>query len=527
MFTSGKKYDKKLLFSSSAIVLGVLFLGIALPQQFTQTTTWLLNNITLYFGNWFIIIICSLVFLYAFLAFSRYGKLKLGSLDDTKEFSNFSWFAMLFSCGIGVGFLFWGIAEPMTHFMAASPHNPHALGDPSGYSAAMKIAIFHWGIHGWVGYMALGVPIGYFAYRYNLPISTSSSLFGLLGRRIKGPWGLAADLTAIFATVFGVATTVGMGLMTMSYGIGNLLGITVTNTLLVLIMIVLVLCYMASAASGINRGVKRLSNINIYICLALMVFILFLGPTRYQISLMLETTGTYLSEFIYLGFYAGASGESETWVSGWTIFYWCWFLSWGPFVGGFIARISRGRSLRQYILGSIILPTAFTLIWFCVLGGTSMYYEANNMVSIWPVLENNLGAGIFALLSAFPLVKFFSVIVLLSLMLFLITTADSASILCAMMVCRGNSEPSVALRCFWALLIGAIGAVLLITGGLSSVQSSCTVAALPLSIIVLLANISLVKAIFRYEYKDGGNGDSTPYQRFSQVREDVDYLCKR
>lgn len=524
MFTSGKKYNKKLLFTSSAIVVAVFCLGVGLPESFSHATAWLKQNITLYFGPWFILLICGLTFLYGFIALSRYGKLKLGLAGETPEFSNFSWFAMLFSCGIGVGFLFWGIAEPMTHFMVASPHNPHPLGDPAGYVAAMKIAIFHWGIYGWVGYMALGVPIGYFAYRYNLPLTTSSALFGLLGRRLKGPWGLVADLVAIFATVFGVATTMGMGLMTMSYGIAAILGVTVTNALLVILMVILVLCYMASAASGIHKGVKRLSNLNIYICLALMVFILLAGPTRMQINLMLETTGAYLSEFIYLGFYAGTSGEYDTWVSGWTIFYWCWFLSWGPFVGGFIARISRGRSLREYILGAIVLPTVFTLLWFCVLGGSAMYYEANNIIAIWPVLEDNLGAGVFILLQALPLPEFFSLVVLGSLLLFLITTADSASILCAVMVCQDKREPSVAMRCFWALLIGAIGVVLLITGGLSSVQSSCIVAALPLSLIVLLANISLVRAMFRYELKDKSQGHATPYESVDQVREDIDYL---
>ncbi|MDO4542712.1 MAG: BCCT family transporter, partial [Bacillota bacterium] len=461
MLIPGQKYDKKLFITASAIVFVILGLGIGLPNAFAQATTWLLSNITLYFDSWFIVIVTVLTFIYFAVALSRYGKLKLGLTKDEKEYSNFSWFAMLFSCGIGVGFLFWGIAEPMTHFMVASPHNPYPVGDPAGYSSAMKIAVFHWGLQGWVGYMALGIPIGYFAYRYNLPITTSSSLYGIFGSRLKGGWSFVTDLIAIFATVFGVATTIGMGLMTMSYGIAKIFNITVTNGLLVAIMAALVICYMTSAASGIDRGVRRLSNLNIYLCIALMLFILFMGPTRFQIDLILETTGCYLRDFIYMSFYTGVSGEYQGWVGAWTIFYWCWFLSWGPFVGGFIARISKGRSLRQYIIGSIILPTSFTLIWFCILGGTAMYNEVNGSASIWQVLENNLGAGIFSLLEAFPLTTFFSVVVLISLTLFLITTADSASILCAMMVCKTQEEPSVFMRCYWALLIGAVGTVLL------------------------------------------------------------------
>lgn len=524
MLISHQRYDRKLLISSAAVILAILFLGIGIPESFAAAATWLSHHIELYLGNWFILIVCSLMILYFAVAFSRYGKLKLGRAEDTKEFSNFSWFAMLFSCGIGVGFLFWGIAEPMTHFMVESPHNPFPTGDPSGYSSAMKIAIFHWGIQGWVGYMALGVPIGYFAYRYGLPITTSTALYGLFGVKLKGGWEFVSELLSIFATVLGVATTIGMGLMSMSYGISKVLHIEVTNTLLVILMLVLVGCYMASAASGVERGVKRLSDLNILLCIALMLFILFMGPTRFQINLMLETTGQYLGDFLAMSFYTGASGEYESWVGAWTVFYWCWFLSWGPFVGGFIARISKGRSLRQYIFGSILLPTAFTLVWFCVLGGTSMYSDVNGITEIWPALEQNLGAGAFVLLDSFPFTTFLSVVVLVSLNLFLITTADSASILCAMMVCRTNREPSVFMRCFWALLIGSVGLVLLIAGGLESVQTSCIVAAVPLSFIVILANLSFIRGLHRYEFRDGNDGKQTPYEQYSQIRDDVTVL---
>lgn len=518
------KYRRSLLFVSSVVVLLIMLLGALLPVKFAAAAGWLLNHITMIFGDWFIVIICSLVLLYFFIACSRFGKLKLGQKDDVKEFSDFSWFAMLLSCGIGMGFLFWGIAEPMTHFMVASPHNPYPVGDPAGYASAMKIAIFHWGIHGWVGYMALGVPIGYFAYRYHMPITPSSAFYGLLGRKMKGGWQFVCDLISIFATVLGVATTIGMGLMTMSFGISQLFHVEVTTMILVVIMIVIVVCYLLSAASGIHRGVKRLSDINVYLCIALMAFIFLLGPSRYQINLILESIGSYINDFIYMGFYTATSGQYESWVSGWTVFYWCWFLSWGPFVGGFVAKISKGRSLRQYIFGSVLLPTVFTLVWFCVLGGTSMYYEVHHVVELWESLELNLGSGIFVLLTAFPAEKILSVVVLISLLLFLITTADSASILCAMMVMKNGYEPSVGIRCFWGCLIGITGTILLVAGGLSSVQSACIVAALPLSFVVVMVNIAFVRALLRYEYKDGNNGDRTPYDQFSVVREDIAYL---
>lgn len=485
--------------TSALILLSIVFCGIIFPSSFPEIIGKIQEGITDIFGFWYIGLISIVTVLYALIAISKYGKIKLGDEHIKPRYTTFTWFSMLFCCGIGVGVVFWGVAEPMTHFMMASPYNPTAAGNPEDYETAMKIAIFHWGINGWIGYIAIGLPMGYFAFRYKLPFTVSSTLYGLLDNKTRGPISFIIDVISIFATVLGVSTTLGMGLMTMSFGIEKLFGITTTNTVLAILMLMLIITYTISSYTGIDKGIKHLSRINIYLALILILFIFFTGPTRFQINLILNTAGAYFSHVFYMMFYTNPAGDYTPWMSSWTVFYWAWFLSWGPFTGGFIAKISEGRNLRQFIAGSVMLPTICLLVWFCVLGGSSMYYQSTGVMDIWDVIGINYGGGIFALLDVLPFTPLTSVIALITLSLFLVTTADSATFQTALMVTRTSHEPHVSVRIFWAALTGACSLILLITGGLSGVQTASVVAALPLSFVVFVANISMIRAISRYE----------------------------
>ena len=512
-------YNKTIFWVSFAIIAAIIIWGITSVDTFSAVVNWCMANLTDYFGWWLILLVATVTLLFLWIICSKYGGLKLGLPSDKPEYSGFSWFAMLFSCGIGVGFLFWGIAEPMTHFMSESPYITDGLGTAQHYSDAMNVAMFHWGIHGWIGYMALGLPLAYFAYRIRVPMSPSYTWYGLVGNRVKGPIGTIINIVSIFATVLGVSTTVGMGIMQTSYAIPLLFGIEPTTAVLAVFTLLIIISFTASSISGLNRGIKHLSRINIYLAIFFMVFMFCVGPSKHIINLILETSGLYATKFIYMTFYTNVAGDYSGWINGWTVFYWAWWLSWGPFTGGFVARISKGRSIRQLLVGSLLLPTAFTLVWFCTLGGTAMYDQVNGIADIASVLSQNLGAGVYALLEVVPLTGFFNWFVTINLFIFIVTTADSASFLVAMMSTNGKRTPKMVMRLIWGFGIGSISLLLLISGGLSAVQTSSVVAALPLSIVTAGAVISMMRVINKYEFKTTDPDNPPPYVLYPEIKE--------
>lgn len=478
-------YDPKLFWSTLILVSVITLWGILAPDNFSKSMSASQGWISVNFGWFFMISVSIFIVFLAWVATSRYGAIPLGQDGELPEFSFTSWVAMLFSCGIGIGFIFWGVAEPLYHYM--SPPYLAKGATPAAAPVAMQISLLHWGIHGWACYAVAGLAIAYSTYRLKLPLSISSSLYGILGEKINGFWGKLVDFLAAFATIAGIATSLGMGLMSIKFGINHVFGVDLGTTGLVVVMLILIVGYTISAVSGLNKGIKILSNINMVLAFLVLVFFLFAGPTRFLLNLMVDSVGQYFSNLVFMSFWTDpmAQASEGKWLGWWTIFYWCWWIAWGPFVGGFVARISKGRTIREFIFGVVLVPLVITIVWFNVVGGSALYAEMNGTLEMYKAISADAGSGIFTLLTQYPLGSLVSFVVFFNLIIFLITSADSASFFVGMIISGGELEPSTPIKLIFGFLIGAITVVLLITGGLKALQTASIVAALPFAFVML------------------------------------------
>lgn len=482
--------------------------------------SWIENGLAFYYITLFSVGF----FVCMWLMFSRFGNIRLGDDDSRPEFSNFSWFAMLFSAGIGIGILFFGVAEPIFYFDNAGsfgyPNNPHA--DIQGHTEmnmrraidAMRVTFFHWGFHGWSFYVLVGLSLAYFGYRKKLPLTLRSSLYPLIGERIHGPWGHAVDLLAVFGTVFGVATSLGLGVSQMAVGLNVLFGIDPgIGTKLVLIAIVSVIATL-SAVSGVGKGIRILSEMNIWLSVLLLaVFVLF-GPFNWLMALFVTSVGDYLWNLVPMGFWTAADEGNVAWQGGWTIFYWGWWLSWSPFVGMFIARISRGRTIRQFMVGVMFVPTSIAFFWLCMFGGNAIWQELHAVGG--PGAEN--GAGVIAVVRAWDLpTALFTTIanifstswmgdmswmtwptsLLATFLLFswFITSSDSGTLVITTILSMGDEDPPKIYRVVWGLGEGVVAAALLLAGGLAALQTASIAAAFPISFVLIAMMLGLIKSL--------------------------------
>ncbi len=482
--------------------------------------------------NWYYVAaLVVMLFVCIYLMMSKFGRIRLGSDDSRPEFSNFSWFAMLFSAGVGIGILFFGIAEPMFYFDNSQPwkypNNPFA--DLAGHTAmneqravaAMRVTYFHWGFHAWALYVIVGLCLAYFGFRKKLPLTLRSSLYPIIGDRIYGPIGHAVDLLAVFGTVFGVATSLGLGVTQMAAGLNYLFGIDPgIVTKLVLIAVISVIATF-SAVSGVGNGIRIISEWNIWLSIALLAFFLFGGPFKWLMGFFVTTAGDYLWNFIPMGFQIFNDGAASAWQGGWTIFYWGWWISWAPFVGIFIARISRGRTIREFMLGVMLVPTTIAFFWLCIFGGSAIYLELNaaagvgkagiaDMVRNWDLPGALYGTidkvtavswlnWIFAALATFLLATWF------------ITSSDSGTLVITTMLSMGDDDPPQRFRIVWGLGEGAVAAVLLLAGGLGALQTASIAAALPVSVILLLMTYGVVKSLHEDpSYVEAPPSDTAP-----------------
>ena len=399
---------------------------------------------------------------------------------------------MLFSCGIGIGFIFWGVSEPLYHY--TSPPYLATGGTPAAAPVAIQISLLHWGIHGWACYALAGLAIAYTTYRLKLPLSISNSLYGILGDKVNGIWGKLVDFLAAFATIAGIATSLGMGLMSIKFGIKHVFGADLGTTGLVVVMLFLIVGYTISAISGLNRGIKILSNVNLVLAFIVLVFFLFAGPTTFLLNLMVDSVGEYFQNFAFMTFWTDpmAQASEGKWLGWWTVFYWCWWIAWGPFVGGFVARISKGRTIREFVFGVVLVPLVITIIWFSVVGGTALHAEITGTLEMYKAISADSGSGIFTLLTQYPLGSLVSIIVFFNLIVFLITSADSAAFFVGMIISGGELEPSTPIKLIFGFLIGSITVVLLITGGLKALQTASIVAALPFMFVMIGMMVSTI-----------------------------------
>jgi choline/glycine/proline betaine transport protein len=450
------------------------------------------------FAWYYVGLVCSFLFISIYTAFSRYGSIRLGKDDEKPEYSFFSWFSMLFGAGIGIGILFWSIAEPIYHFQS----NPF-LAEGQALTAeaaqvAMRITIFHWGLHGWALFAMAGLALAYFSYRRGLPLSIRSGLYPLFGDRIYGPIGHAADLLAVFGTVFGIATSLGLGAQQMNAGLNYLFGLTISTTSQVIIIAVISVLATLSVLSGVNKGIKFLSEINMQLTGVILTFFLVLGPTTYILGSFATNIGDYLANAVTLGFWVDPDPEGQ-WQGWWTIFYWGWWIAWAPFVGIFIARISKGRTVREFILGVLIAPTFLATLWISIFGNTAMFLELFGDGGVKEAVNKDLTYALFATLELMDLGTVLTIvgaaICTTMLITYFITSADSATLVICTLLSMGDEHPPAKYRIFWGLSIGAVAAVLLFAGGMKALQTASIVAALPYSVVLILTTWGLFQSM--------------------------------
>ncbi|MFP4089180.1 MAG: BCCT family transporter [Cyclobacteriaceae bacterium] len=444
------------------------------------------------YGGWFFIV-CVNIFLFfcLYLAFGRTGDIRFGGKDARPEFSTPAWFSMLFSAGMGIGILFWSVAEPIYHF----ENPPYGEGGTvQAAQTAMNMTFLHWGLHAWGIYALVGASLAFFAFNRKLPLTIRSVFYPLLGERIHGPVGNVIDVIAVVATLFGLATSLGFGVQQVNAGLNYLFGIEVSVTTQVILIISITLAATASVVLGIDKGVRVLSELNIRIAGVFLIFMIVLGPTLYIIDGFVQNTGYYLQNVIRLGFWTENYQQTE-WQNSWTVFYWAWWISWSPFVGMFIARISRGRKVREFILGVLIIPSLLTFLWLSAFGGSGLYIELEGASEIGQAVQENVATALFVLLEQFHLSFVSSLVGVILVIFFFVTSSDSGSLVVDSITSGGKLDAPVGQRIFWANAEGAVAAVLLIGGGLNALQTAAITTGLPFAVVLLIMCYSLYRGL--------------------------------
>lgn len=476
----------------SLLVLGALlmlcgFYPQRADQLFGSAQAWVVTNF-----DWFYTVAVTgfLVFL-VLIAWSRYGDIRLGPDDAKPEFSFASWTAMLFAAGMGIGLMYFGVGEPLQHYL--NPPTQEA-GTPAAAREALTSTFFHWGFQAWAIYGVMGLVLAYFGFRYNLPLTMRSGLYPLLQKRINGPIGHSVDAFALVGTIAGLATTLGYGALQLAAGLNLVTGWdTGTTAFRIAVIVVVVGLAGLSAASGLDKGVKRLSEVNLLITFALLGFVLLCGPTVFLLQAFSENIGNYLSSLVGMSLrtFTYEVAKDDGWFGGWTILYWAWWISWSPFVGMFIARISRGRTVREFIVGVLFIPTAFNLLWMTVFGNGAIWIDTHVAQGALSATASNVDALLFRFFEYLPLAKAVSWIAVLLIALFFVTSADSGAYVVDAIASRGHPQSPVWQRLFWAAVLGMTAVVLLLAGGLKALQAMTLVTALPVAAIMVLLCIGL------------------------------------
>ena len=480
-----------------AIILALVGYAVVLPDQaattFSSVQGWIVKHLDWYY----MLVVATFIGFAAFIGLSRLGRIRLGRDDDTPEFGLLSWFSMLFAAGMGIGLVFYGVGEPLTY--ATVDPKPGWSGDESEIAGlAMAQTFVHWGIHPWAIYAIIGLSIAYAIHRRGRPVSIRWALEPLFGERVKGWTGDVIDILAILGTVFGVATSLGLGVQQISAGMVEI-GVVdrADNTLLVILIIVVTLIAILSVVSGIGAGMKWLSNINLSLAGALLISMLILGPTLFLLQNLTESVGFYLANFMQMTFDVGAfqRGEATSWFANWTIFYWGWWISWSPFVGIFIARISRGRTIREFIAGVMLVPTLVGIVWFSVLGGSGLFRQLFGAGDLVEDGALDVDSVLFRVLGDLPFGTVLSIVGIILVAIFFITSSDSGSLVVDLLASGGHPNPPAWSRVLWAVLSGLVAIALLLAGGLKSLQAAALATALPFSVILLLMAVATLKAL--------------------------------
>ncbi|UOT06059.1 BCCT family transporter [Rhodococcus opacus] len=490
----GVRTDHVVFSAAAAAVSAIVVWGLVAPDNLDTTTGKALDWLVTDMGWLFVLSASGFVLFSLWLAFSKFGQIPLGKDGEQPEFRTVSWIAMMFSAGMGIGLMFFGVAEPLAHYVTPPP------GSNGGIGTAMATTMFHWSLHPWAMYAVVGLSIAYGSYRKGRKQLFSSAFIPLLGRRAEGPIGKFIDVLAIFATLFGTAASLGLGALQIGSGFQVVGWMSQVSTfLLVAIVALLTLAFVASAVSGVAKGIQWLSNTNMVLAVILALFVFVVGPTVLILNLLPTTIGAYAAQLAQMSARTGASSDPATgeWLSSWTIFYWAWWISWTPFVGMFLARISRGRTIRQFVVGVIVVPSAVSLVWFAIFGGAGISEQRDGIDLAG---QDTQEGQLFGMLNHLPLTGITTVLVMVLVGIFFVSGADAASMVMGTLSQRGSLEPQRWVVVFWGVLTGGVAALILWTGGdtaLDGLQTMTIIAAAPFVIVMIGLCFSLYKDLSR------------------------------
>jgi glycine betaine transporter len=474
-----------------AVCIAVVIWGSVSPGKLESLTSSVTTFISVNFGWYYLLIVMLMLIFCVYLIFSKYGKVKLGKEKDKPEFSLPSWFAMLFSAGMGMGLVFWTTAEPISHAFLTTPGAEP--GTEQAIKDGLKYSFFHWGVHAWAVYGIVALVLAYFKFHRDSPGLISATLVPLFGEKaMEGIAGKLIDTLAVVATVIGVAATLGFGSGQITGGLSFLFGTPNTFSVQIIVLIVATILFIVSAWSGIGRGIKYLSNINMGLAFVLLLILFIVGPTLYILNMFTNTLGNYISDFFDMSLrLAPLDNDNRGWINAWTIFYWAWWVSWAPFVGIFIARISKGRTVKEFMLGVLLVPALVCFIFFAVFGVSALNLEQNGIAEISAL---SLETSTFGVLAEYPLGTLMSIITLFVVAIFFITSADSATFVLGMLSTNGLLNPANSVKIMWGLMQSAVAGIIVYFGGTQGLQNMLIIAALPFSIVILLMGASFFKA---------------------------------
>ncbi|WP_019379080.1 BCCT family transporter [Virgibacillus halodenitrificans] len=486
------KNVSRVFWYSILICAAIVVYGSIAPKQLEAFTSEVTTSISVNFGWYYLLIVMLMLIFCIYLVFSRYGNIRLGKEGEKPEFSLPSWFAMLFSAGMGIGLVFWTTAEPISHAFTSTPGAE--AGSDAAIKEGLKYSFFHWGLHAWAVYGLVALVLAYFKFHRDSPGLISATLVPLFGEKsMRGAAGKIIDTLAVVATVIGVAATLGFGSAQISGGFAFLFGTPETFSVQLLIIVIATILFIISAWSGIGRGIRYLSNTNMVIAIILLIMLFIAGPTLYILNMFTTTLGSYVSDFFDMSLrLAPLNNENRGWINSWTIFYWAWWISWAPFVGVFIARISRGRTVKEFLIGVLLVPSIICFIFFSVFGVSALNLEQNGIAKI---SELTLETSTFGVLAEYPLGFIMSLITIVVVAIFFVTSADSATFVLGMLSTDGLLNPANSVKIMWGLAQSAVAAIIVYFGGTQGLQNMLIIAALPFSIVMLLMGASFFKAV--------------------------------
>ncbi|MFT5660405.1 MAG: choline/carnitine/betaine transport [Sulfurimonas sp.] len=506
-----KKYGldihPQVTFFSVAILMTFIVLTMMYQTESKEFFSSLLSTITRGAG-WFFILVANLYVIAAlYFAFGRFGNIRIGGKNAMPEFSTPAWFAMLLSAGMGIGLMFWSVGEPMFHYASPSPMFSSVLAQtPESAQAALTVTFFHWGLHPWAIYALVGLGLAFFTYNRGLPLTIRSIFYPILGNKIYGFWGNLIDTLSVLATMIGIATSLGLGVKQINAGLNFLFDITISTEIQVMLIAIITAIATVSVFTGLDRGVKYLSSANMYLAAIFMAFVIIIGPTSYILGAFTQSLGFYITELPEMSFWT-ETFKGTDWQQSWTIFYWAWWISWSPFVGMFIARISKGRTVKEFIFGVILIPTLLSFLWMSVFGSAALYAQMHDGVNLVVAVKEDVSTGMFVFLKSYPFAEVSSFIAIILVAVFFVTSSDSGSLVIDHLTSGGKLTSPTAQRIFWAILEGVIAAVLLLGGGLSTLQSVAISTALPFAIVILFIIYALYVGFSEEQYIEDSVSD--------------------